>query len=259
MNRPAPCRHLEPLALAAVSARHRPIPRKPAALTTAALTVSLLAACAGSAPVAAPDALPVASGGAAGGTAVASAPSTDPADGWVPFDLEICPMQVSNAPQAIDNRVVRQRPLACVNGVEVHVAPAPGACLSSGFGQRARNDHKGVDYHSRPAGDVVAAAAGIVREVGYREKDFGNWVVIDHGNGVYTGYAHLDSVMERMHAGASVEAGQTLGRMGSSGRAARAVHLHYEVRLGDYDTPRRWWGLTPIDPFAQPESCTPDA
>lgn len=173
------------------------------------------------------------------------------------LDLSLCPIRITNAPANVGGRIVRDTPLACLDGVRIHVAPAQGACLSSGFGPRSGRIHAGIDYHSRPAVDIVAAAAGVVRVAGYREKDFGNWVVIDHGNGVFTGYAHLAKLAEGISAGERIEAGRTLGRMGSTGRASNAVHLHYEVRRGDFDTPRRWWGLAPVDPFTLPEHCSP--
>jgi len=204
-------------------------------------------------PLAASDAGTPATGTANDSLVATGLPRLDRA-----LDLRICPGGVSNPPESIDASIARRSAMACVNGVEVHVAPAPGACLSSGFGPRASRQHRGIDYHSRPAVDVVAAAAGVVRESVYRDKDLGHWVIIDHGDGVYTGYGHLAEKMEQIHRGATVEAGQTLGLMGRSGRGTDAVHLHYEVRHGEYDTPRRWWGLTSVDPFVHPGSCVAD-
>ena len=189
-------------------------------------------------------------GGAVGTSSVPVPPS--PLAG---AELSLCPINVANAPRTVGGRIARGSALACVDGVVIGVAPAPGACLSSGFGPRHGRLHKGVDYHSRPAVDVVAAAGGIVRVAGYREKDFGHWVVIDHGGGVYTGYAHLAAPAPGLDVGDTVAPGRTLGRMGRRGRASDAVHLHYEVRRGDFDTPRRWWGLEPLDPFGLPERC----
>ena len=171
------------------------------------------------------------------------------------IDLLICKTNVSNSPVNFDGKVVRNSNLACVNNIELLIAPAAGACLSSGFGPRKGRKHKGVDFQSKPAGDVVAAAKGVISKVEYREKDFGNWVVIDHGNGVLTGYAHLKLVYSNIRVGKLISQGQRIGIMGSSGRAARAVHLHYEIRKGDKLNSKGWWGLTPVDPFKQSQNC----
>lgn len=169
--------------------------------------------------------------------------------------LKICKTKVSNAPPS-NNRVInRAVPFACVKGVNLQVAPAPKACLSSGFGSRRGGKHKGLDYQSKPAGSVVAAGAGVVVEKTYRRKDMGNWIIIDHGNNVFSGYAHLASISPHISIGSRVNSGTLLGKMGNSGRAASAVHLHYEVRTGKYRKASDWWGLKPVNLFDFPERC----
>jgi murein DD-endopeptidase MepM/ murein hydrolase activator NlpD len=115
--------------------------------------------------------------------------------------------------------------------------------------------HKGVDYQSKPAAGVVAAAPGKVVEFGFRQKDLGHWIVIDHGSGVYTSYAHLKNTAPDLSMGARVKRGQDLGIMGMSGDLARSVHLHYEVRQGNLDTARSYFLLQPVDPFSLPGEC----
>jgi murein DD-endopeptidase MepM/ murein hydrolase activator NlpD len=88
--------------------------------------------------------------------------------------------------------------------------------------------HEGEDY-SAPAGTPVnAPAAGFVV---LAEPLFvrGNAVVLDHGSGVFTGYWHLQELA--VHPGDRVEAGQLLGRVGSTGLSTGA-HLHWELRVG---------------------------
>lgn len=126
-------------------------------------------------------------------------------------------------------------------------APVHGVFLFSGFGRRRGRLHKGVDYHQRPAGEVYVAGDATVIEATYR-KDYGNMVVLDHGSGVYTRYAHLDSFRKGIRVGKKVKAGDVMGRMGNSGRV-RAVHLHYEILTGNYDNPKRSFGLEPRNPF----------
>lgn len=180
--------------------------------------------------------------------------SKPPVDGRVVATsyLALCPTTVSNPPSA---SALQGSGLVCTNEVELQLAPAPGACLSSGFGQRSGRLHKGIDYQSRPAGAVVAAAEGKILDVKFRREDFGHWVIIDHGRGVYTSYAHLANVDNKITAGAVVRRGQALGIMGQSGDSARAIHLHFELRSGDYGNPKGWWGLTPVDPFTLAARC----
>ena len=171
------------------------------------------------------------------------------------LELELCKMKVSNPPHSISNNVQRQSQHACVNGVRLLVAPAPKACLSSGFGFRGTKNHVGIDYQSKPAGSVLAAASGKVINVEFRPQDYGHWVIIDHGKGIYTSYAHLENVSSRIKVGKQITVGDKLGTMGKSGNAAYAVHLHYEMRKGNYNNSRKWWGLTAIDPFSLAASC----
>jgi murein DD-endopeptidase MepM/ murein hydrolase activator NlpD len=169
--------------------------------------------------------------------------------------LTLCNMAVSNPPHSINNRVSRNSPVACVENIELLVAPAPAACLSSGFGSRYGRDHRGVDFQSRPSGDVIASGAGTVILVDFRQKDYGHWVIVDHGKGVYTSYSHLEYVNSAVVKGTRIKKGQVVGKMGRSGNAAHAIHLHFEMRKGDYNNPKGWWGLMPIDPFSQSENC----
>lgn len=165
--------------------------------------------------------------------------------------LSLCPgMSVSNAPAADASRNVRNYVnLVDVEGVQLAVNPTIGACLSSAFGPRGSGRHKGVDYHSADGGPILAAAAGTIVEAKYRD-DYGNMLLIDHGNGVYTRYAHLSNFAPGIVAGARVEAGQQIGLMGNTASYAIPVHLHYEILTGDYNMPAASFGLTPRSPFA---------
>ncbi len=164
--------------------------------------------------------------------------------------LNLCPgMTVSNAPPAdASRRVLNYSNTVQVEGVSLAVNPTIGACLSSAFGPRGRGRHNGVDYHSGTGGPILAAATGTVVEAKYRD-DFGNMLVIDHGNGVFTRYAHLSNFANGVVEGARVEAGQQIGLMGNTAGYAIPVHLHYEILTGDYNTPAASFGLTPRSPF----------
>lgn len=168
---------------------------------------------------------------------------------------ELCPgMTVSNAPPTAILAAARDLSgRVAVKGVALSVNPAPGACLSSGFGPRGGRTHKGLDYHSRTGGPVFSAGAGVVREMKYRD-DYGNMVLIDHGNGVFTRYAHLAGFASGLSVGSRVAAGAELGLMGNTAAYPIPVHLHYEVLLGDYETPKQSFGLEAVDPYDLPRA-----
>lgn len=90
--------------------------------------------------------------------------------------------------------------------------------------------HKAIDIASRGGGPILAADAGKVVVAGWVDNSgYGNRVVVDHGNGFVTLYAHMSVV--RVSVGQSVNKGDVLGDMGSTGRST-GVHLHFEVRQG---------------------------
>jgi murein DD-endopeptidase MepM/ murein hydrolase activator NlpD len=96
--------------------------------------------------------------------------------------------------------------------------------------------HTGLDIKAHQGDPVGASQPGIVQYAGWYHG-YGNIVIINHGGGVTTHYAHLSSF--DIMLGARVERGQIIGRAGSTGRAT-SPHLHYEVRLNG----------NPINPLA---------
>jgi|SRR5579872_280727 len=89
--------------------------------------------------------------------------------------------------------------------------------------------HPGVDLSATMGTPVHAAADGIVTYAEWSRGGYGKLVIIDHGNGVQTWYAHLSRF--DVVAGQEVRRGDVLGASGGTGRVT-APHLHYEVRLG---------------------------
>jgi murein DD-endopeptidase MepM/ murein hydrolase activator NlpD len=159
-------------------------------------------------------------------------------------------MGVSNAPVSDGSgKVENFNPIIRVGGVPLAVNPAPGSCLSSGFGTRNERLHKGIDYHYPNGTAVLAAGSGTVVEMAYR-GDYGNMVVINHGGGVYTRYAHLAGFDYNIEVGGEVAMGQQIGLMGNTSDHPVPVHLHYEILTGNYDTPKKSFGLTPINPLS---------
>lgn len=100
--------------------------------------------------------------------------------------------------------------------------------FSDVFGPRANRFHTGVDYPAATGTPVVAAASGRVTFAGYSAGGWGNLIVLSHGNGTRTLYAHLSRVGVRL--GQYVGVGRPIGRVGSSGKST-GPHLHFEVRV----------------------------
>lgn len=86
--------------------------------------------------------------------------------------------------------------------------------------------HNGLDLIASAGEPVYAAADGVVKDIIRSKKGLGNVVVIDHGNGYVTRYAHLADVVAR--EGRRVKRGTKIGNVGVSGNSF-APHLHYEV------------------------------
>lgn len=120
------------------------------------------------------------------------------------------------------------------------VAPIPGVVGEGNFmwptngmiTQKYYWYHPAVDIanHSNPP--IVAAQGGTVVTAGWNAGGYGNYVVIDHGNGYQTLYAHMVTGSIVVKAGDRVKQGQKLGLMGSTGRST-GTHLHFEVKKGD--------------------------
>lgn len=103
--------------------------------------------------------------------------------------------------------------------------PAKGV-LTSRFGPRWGRLHKGLDIAG--SGSIKATDNGKVVLAGWY-GDYGNAVIIDHGNGIQTLYGHMRSI--KVREGQTVQKGTTIGIMGSTGDST-GVHVHFEVRKG---------------------------
>src|SRR4051812_21431619 len=95
------------------------------------------------------------------------------------------------------------------------------------YGPRGNQFHAGLDFPAATGTAITAAAPGRAIFAGY-DDGWGLTVVLDHGNGVHTRYAHFSSAA--VSVGASVAAGALVGRVGSTGFAT-GPHLHFEVTV----------------------------
>jgi len=98
--------------------------------------------------------------------------------------------------------------------------------VSSTFGRRRGRSHAGIDLRAPRGTPIRAAAAGRVKFSGYN-RGYGHIIVIDHGAGVETAYAHNQRNMVRQ--GQRVQQGMTIATVGKSGNAT-GYHVHFELR-----------------------------
>ena len=126
-----------------------------------------------------------------------------------------------------------------------NLRPAKGR-ISSPFGERIspvtrRTEfHRGIDIANSTNTDIIASAAGVVTFSGYNGS-YGNMVLIAHGNGYSTIYAHNHE--NKVEVGDRVQKGELVAKMGSTGRST-GPHVHFEIRKGG----------EPIDPKSMLEN-----
>ncbi|MNI10557.1 Murein DD-endopeptidase MepM [compost metagenome] len=121
--------------------------------------------------------------------------------------------------------------------------PVNGARLSSGYGTRVHpitgkvKAHTGVDLAASEGTDIHAAEGGIVI-VAEWWGGYGNTVIIDHGDNVWTLYGHIRNGGLKVEKGEQVKKGQKIAEVGSTGNST-GPHCHFEVRING----------NPVDPM----------
>ncbi len=123
--------------------------------------------------------------------------------------------------------------------------PAPHCrYISSPYGWRSIGWHNGVDLctgnGTAYGSHVIAAKSGRVEAVQRSSSGYGNMVLINHGDGYKTRYAHMAAGSIKVHVGEYVEAGKAIGKVGSTGNSS-GPHLHFEVIYnGETRDPRNY-------------------
>jgi murein DD-endopeptidase MepM/ murein hydrolase activator NlpD len=141
-------------------------------------------------------------------------------EGKVPSPPAPAPKPVS---RLADRRVFKIPPSRNSSGAGM-LWPTPGKVITQYFTWR----HSGLDIDGDMTSPIYAAEAGTVKYVGWG-RGYGNQIVISHGNGVETRYAHLSKFIASQ--GDTVTKGQAIGIMGSTGWST-GPHLHFEVMIG---------------------------
>ncbi|HIA36442.1 MAG TPA: M23 family metallopeptidase [Flavobacteriales bacterium] len=104
--------------------------------------------------------------------------------------------------------------------------------VASGFGSRihpiykTKKLHTGMDFTAPKGTEIYTTGNGVISEAKYSKRGYGNHVVIDHGYGYHTLYAHMKNLIVRI--GQKVKRGEVIGFVGNSGSSV-GPHLHYEV------------------------------
>lgn len=145
--------------------------------------------------------------------------------------------QTLMVPDGVVPDVVQWSPTSTVARV---LTPNAGAVSATGtwiwpaqgkITQGYRSWHRAIDIANNGGGPILAADAGVIVIAGWPDNvGYGNRVLIDHGNGYKTLYAHLSKVS--VQVGQTVKKGDKIGDMGSTGRST-GTHLHFEIRGSD--------------------------
>ena len=126
-------------------------------------------------------------------------------------------------------------------GFGTFVWPAANHYLS-GYDWSPQTNHRGIDIAGHEGAGIFAADAGVIVYSGWNNYGYGNVVMIDHGTGFQSMYAHLSSIY--VGCGQSVGQGEAIGAFGSTGRSSGA-HLHFELMTSIYGKVNPWDFLPP--------------
>ncbi len=102
--------------------------------------------------------------------------------------------------------------------------------------------HNGLDYDGNTGDPIFATDNGVVIYAGWSDRGYGNTIVIDHGNGYLSLYAHLMDGGVAVGCGSAVYGGSTIGYMGSTGNSSGS-HLHFELRYNGSPVNPHGFGL----------------
>lgn len=161
----------------------------------------------------------------------------------------VIPPQPRILKKAADAISIPSSVVSSIDKYQTQPATSAGATIGSRFGYRRdpftrrSRFHSGLDIKAAAGDPVGASLSGTVQYAGWYHG-YGNWVIVDHGGGVTTHYAHLSAFA--VEVGQKVERGTLVGYAGRTGRAT-SPHLHYELRIDNNP-------VNPLEPLALNES-----
>jgi murein DD-endopeptidase MepM/ murein hydrolase activator NlpD len=123
-----------------------------------------------------------------------------------------------------------------ITGSLVFIWPSTERYLS-GFDYSPETNHFAIDIAGQQGNPIFAADHGVVVYAGWNNYGYGEMVVIDHGSGWQTLYAHLSQI--NVSCGQEVMKGDTIGLMGSTGKST-GPHLHFEMRSDEFGRVNPW-------------------
>lgn len=145
-------------------------------------------------------------------------------------------MQTRSFNEVIELSREQDKKLACIPAIQP-VSNKDLKRTASGYGWRSdpiyrvRRFHHGMDFACDTGTPVYATGNGVVTYAKW-QSGYGNFIIIDHGYGYVTRYAHLSSI--KVKQGQKVVRGEEIGLVGSTGKST-GPHLHYEVIVGKTD------------------------
>lgn len=145
-----------------------------------------------------------------------------------------------HSPGQVPLGITRTNPASAQVGGAGSCAPVTGGAVGygtfvfptdrhflSGFDYSTKTNHLGIDLAANLGDNIYAADGGVIVYAGANSYGYGNMIMIDHGTGFQSLYAHLSAIF--VNCGDNVSQGQTIGAAGATGHASGA-HLHFEVR-----------------------------
>jgi murein DD-endopeptidase MepM/ murein hydrolase activator NlpD len=152
-----------------------------------------------------------------------------------PFEKQVYRINVARAQAERLTSTVGAVPLRKPVEGEIETSSSFGVRIDPFLARPAM--HTGLDFRGDTGEAIRVTAGGTVVSAGW-SGGYGRMIEVDHGNGLSTRYGHLSEI--EVKVGQTVKAGQTVGRMGSTGRST-GPHLHYETRIdGEAVDPHRF-------------------
>ena len=163
------------------------------------------------------------------------------------YDLPASDSAQTDSPQVVNTAAIGDTktviiPKSKTVGSNSLFTPVDSATLTSGFGDRenpvtfAKEKHKGLDMATESGSPVYAAASGSV-VYSANSPTYGNYLIVDHGNGLKTLYAHCSKLLKTK--GDTVNAGEKIALVGSTGQST-GPHLHFEIIINGINVDPKW-------------------